>query len=74
LACRLQFVAFNKTPGVAMKKLHNILKIESGATSVEYAILLALIAAVIIASAFSAGGVSSATWNANAEAIANTIK
>jgi Flp pilus assembly pilin Flp len=57
-----------------MKKLQTILKQESAATSVEYAILLALIAMVIVASAFSAGGVSASTWSANAEAIADTIK
>lgn len=57
-----------------MTNLHKLLKNETGATSVEYAILLALVAAVLIASAFSAGGVSAATWGGNAEAIANTIK
>lgn len=57
-----------------MKYFRNFLQKESGATSVEYAMLLALIAAVMIATAFSAGGVSAATWGGNAEAIVNAVQ
>ena len=57
-----------------MKFIRNFLQNESGATSVEYAMLLALLAAAMIATAFTAGGVSAATWGGNAEAIVNAVQ
>ena len=59
--------------GEAMKRIKNILTQESGATSVEYALLLAVLAGVMIATAFAGEGVSSTTWQGNAEAINRAI-
>lgn len=62
-----------KTPSTSnstfAQKLARFLTDQSAATAVEYAILLALIAAVLMAGAFAAGGVSANTWGGNAQAI-----
>lgn len=52
-----------------MKKIASFLNGESAATTVEYALLLAMIGALLLASIIAAGGASGTTFGTNAVAI-----
>lgn len=54
-------------------KLTYLLKNDSGTTAVEYAILLALIVALMLASVVSAGGVSGLIFGTNADAVQGAL-
>ena len=57
-----------------LQKISCMLKNESAATAVEYALLLAMIAALLLASVVSAGGAAGMTFGSNAEAIDGALK
>ena len=56
-----------------MNKVVNFLRDESGPTSVEYALLLALIAAAIIAAISSVGLENGSMMESNSAAISNAL-
>ena len=55
-------------------KIAFMLKNETAATTVEYALLLAMIASLLLASVVSADGASGMTLGTNAEAIDGALK
>lgn len=55
-------------------KVNAFIVSESGATSVEYAIMLALIAGVCIAAIVAAGGAAEGFWNGNVDRLDSAIK
>ena len=57
----------------SLRKIKNFLTDESGPTAVEYAVMLALIAAVCIVSITAVGGESGNFWSANADRIDQII-
>ena len=59
--------------GTEMIKIKKMLQNESGATAVEYALLLALIAAVLLATIVSLGGASGTVFGSNAEQVNSFI-
>lgn len=57
-----------------IQKIAQLLISESAATAVEYALLLAMIAALLLASVVSAGGAAGMTFGTNATAIDGALK
>lgn len=57
-----------------LQKLSFMLNNESATTAVEYAVLLAMIAALLLASVVSAGGAAGMTFGTNAAAIDGALK
>ena len=56
------------------QKISFMLKNESAATTVEYALLLAMIASLLLASVVSVGGASGMTFGTNSVAIDGALK
>ena len=56
-----------------MTRIKSFFKTESGATSVEYAIMLALIAAVCIIAIISTGDSAGGFWGDNANSVENAL-
>jgi Flp pilus assembly pilin Flp len=57
-----------------MTKIANLFKSEEATTAVEYALLLAFIGALLLASIVAAGGVSGTIFGANADNINSVVK
>ena len=55
--------------GIEMNKIQKFFQNESGATAVEYALLLALIAALLLATIVSVGGASGTVFGTNADQV-----
>lgn len=57
-----------------LKKISFMLKNESGATAVEYALLLAMITIVLVAAIVATGTSAETTFGASADAIKSVLK
>jgi Flp pilus assembly pilin Flp len=59
---------------VFRQRIRNFVTESSGATAVEYAVLLALIAGAIIVAVTATGDSASSFWDGNADTLENAIR